>query len=86
MQIKQPMHQHMSFDMAIVNMDTLQKGEEATVFDVPDIRLLSSLGIRIGKKVKLLTKSFAKGPLILFVNDRSIVIDRSIAQKIIVKR
>ncbi len=75
-----------TMQMNLSDMDALSLGEEAVVFEVPDIRLLSSLGIRVGKTIRILTKSFASGPLILSVNSRSIVIDRTIAKQIIVKR
>ncbi len=86
MQEKKIIDTRMNFDMAVVNMDTLSRGDEGVIFDVPDMHLLAALGIRIGKRIRVLTRSVANGPLILSVSDRSIVIDRHIAQKIIVKR
>ncbi len=70
----------------IDQMHSLKKGEEAIVYDVPDLRLLASLGIRIGKPIKVITKSLIHGPLVLRVNDRHVVIDRKLAEQIIIKR
>ena len=77
---------YQAFDMAIVTLKDMRKNEGGTVYDVPDFRLLASLGIRIGKSIKVLSKSFAGGPMILAVNGRSIVIDKKVAEKIIVRR
>ncbi len=75
-----------AFDMAIISLDEMNRNDAGIIYDVPDLRLLASLGIRIGKTIKVLTKSFASGPIILAVNGRSIVVDRSVAEKIVVRR
>jgi len=72
--------------VSLSNLDQLNEGDGGVVYDVPDIRLLASLGIRIGKHIKVLTKSVARGPLIVTVSHRSIVIDRHIAKHITIKR
>ncbi len=72
--------------VSLSNLDQLNAGDGGVVYDVPDIRLLASLGIRIGKHIKVLTKSVASGPFIVAVSHRSIVIDRHIAKNITIKR
>lgn len=81
---KRPQHTYLQPE--IDQMHGLNIGEEAIIYDVPDLRLLASLGIRIGKPIKVITKSFAKGPLVLSVQDRHVVIDRKLAEQIIIKR
>ncbi len=83
--IQKNMHNY-AFDMAIITLKDMHKNEWGTVYDVPDLKLLASLGIRIGKSIKVLSKSFASGPMILAVNGRSIVVDKNVAEKIIVRR
>lgn len=76
----------MEAPQSLKTLTTLAIGEGGTVFDVPDIRLLASLGIRIGKYVTLMSKSVARGPYIVKVNHRSIVIDRDVASHIFIKQ
>lgn len=67
-------------------MHALRIGETAMIYDIPDIRLLPSLGVRIGKTVKVITKSFANGPLVVLVDQaHSVVIDQEIAKLIMIK-
>ncbi len=73
-----------SFD--IENIHSLSRGEEGTISDVPEMSLLASLGLRLGKRVKLLSKSFAGGPVVLSVDDRSIAVDRELAEKITIRK
>ncbi len=68
------------------SLSSLSKGDSGTVYDVPENRLLASLGVRIGKHVRVLSKSFANGPLILLVGSRSIVVDRKLAEKIEIRK
>lgn len=63
----------------------MQIGEAGVVYDVPDIRLLSSLGIRVGKRIKLITRSLAKGSFVVLVNQQSVVIDTKVAELIMIK-
>ena len=71
---------------ALSTMNRLDKGEEGVVYAVPDVRLLASLGIRLGKRVRVLAKSFASGPVIVDIEDRSVVVDRALAAQITVRR
>lgn len=70
----------------IASLNHMAIGEAGTVFEVPDLRLLASLGVRIGKQVKLITRSVASGPLVFMVGDRSVVIDRALAELIKIRR
>ncbi len=70
----------------IASLNHMSIGEMGTVLSVPDLRLLASLGIRIGKQIRLITKSVASGPLVFTVGDRSVVIDRSLAELIKIRR
>jgi len=64
----------------------LLRGEEGIIHAVPDMGVLASLGLRRGKKVRLVSKSPARGPLVLSVDERSVAIDRTLAERIIVRR
>ncbi len=68
------------------SLGTLLKGEEGIIHAVPEMGLLASLGLRRGKKVRLVSKTPAHGPLVLSVDERSVAIDRTLAERIIVRR
>ena len=59
--------------------------EEGVVTDIqPDLRdKVAGMGIRIGKKLKMLTKQPIKGPLVVMVNESTTSLGRGIAEKII---
>ena len=67
-------------------MNRLEKGDVGVVHAVPEVHLLASLGIRTGKRVCVVTKSFASGPMVVTVEDRSVVVDRSLAAQITVRK
>ncbi len=71
---------------ALATMNRLEKGDEGVVFSVPDVRLLASLGIRLGKRVRVLARSFASGPVIVDVGSRSVVVDRALAAQITIRK
>lgn len=73
-------------NLAPIALCMLMCGEEGIVETLPDVSLLSSLGIRLGKRVKMVSKCLANGPCILHVSDRAIVIDRAIAQQIFIRK
>ncbi|TVP96105.1 MAG: ferrous iron transport protein A [Acholeplasmatales bacterium] len=77
---------HPPISMPTVTLSTLLCGEEGTVELLPDLSLLSSLGIRMGKRVKMIAKCLANGPCILHVGDRAIVIDRAVAERIFIRK
>ncbi len=79
------MHEMLS-NNAFATMNRLEKGEEGVVYAVPDVRLLASLGIRSGKHVRVLAKSFASGPVIVDIERRSVVVDRSLAAQITIRK
>lgn len=77
---------HPAPPIALNTLFSMERGDEGIITSIPDVGLLASLGVRIGKTVKMVAKSLAKGPCILHINDRSIVIDREIAKQIIIRK
>ncbi|MCL0081565.1 ferrous iron transport protein A [Peptococcaceae bacterium] len=63
-------------------MEQMTKDQEAIVDFIPPEALLPSLGIRQGKKIKIMAFSSFGGPVIVAVGGRSIAIGRSLASKI----
>ncbi len=70
----------------IDTIGSLKRGEEGVIYDTPGMSLLASLGIRLGKRVRVLSKSLANGPLILMVDERSVAVDRSLAEEIFIRK
>ncbi len=70
----------------VASLGTLLRGEEGVIHAVPEMGLLASLGLRQGKKVRLVSKSPVRGPLVLSVDERSVAIDRTLAERITVRR
>ncbi len=68
------------------NLCSLAPGEEATVFSIPEIALLPSLGLRIGKTLRIITRSIVGGPIIVGIDGRLVAVDKNIASKIMIKR
>ncbi len=68
------------------SIDSLVRGEVAFIHDVPSLSLLASLGIRLGKRVRLISKSVANGPLILSIDNRSVALDRELASQITIRK
>ncbi|GEM_PF-2153529 len=73
-----------SYDIECIH--SLSRGEEGIILEVPDMSLLASLGLRLGKRVRLISKSFAGGPVVLSVDDRSIAVDRELAEQITIRK
>ncbi len=68
------------------NLNSLNPGDKCTVFRIPEIAILPSLGIRIGKTLEIITRSIASGPIIICTNNRTVAIGKNIASEILVKR
>lgn len=69
-----------------VNLNELTPGQQCTVMKVPDITILPSLGLRIGKTLNMITRSIIGGPIIVGIDHRTVAIDQNIASEIMVKR
>lgn len=67
-----------------ITVDRLPPSREGVVIHLPDNPLLPMLGIRPGKKVKMVTCQRFGGPLILKTNGRCVALSRSLARKILV--
>jgi len=60
----------------------LVPGQSGTVCAIPPIELLPSLGVRCGKRLVVMARNVAGGPIVVLVDRRTIAIDRAIADKI----
>ena len=69
-------------DAITVRLNELSPGEIGAVIEVPAMALLPSLGIREGKQLRVVAKSIAGGPILVSVDQRTIAVDRAIAQQI----
>ncbi len=79
--------QNESLDFAsYINLNELTPGQQCTVMKVPDIAILPSLGLRIGKTLNMITRSIIGGPIIVGIDHRTVAIDQNIASEILVKR
>ncbi|UMZ72938.1 FeoA family protein [Natranaerofaba carboxydovora] len=70
-------------DNAKITLEDLTKGQEYTIYKVPENPLLESLGFRPGKKVTLKARECFKGPMVCSVEGRNVAISRDIAKEII---
>ena len=72
-----------------MNLAELKPGNQGTVTKIdedPNLNTkISSLGIRIGKKVKVLSTQPFKGPLIIEIDNMKAALGRNMAKKIILK-
>ncbi len=66
-------------------LNDLRVGEKGTVCLVPEVELLSALGIRVGKRVQVMARSIAGGPILVRVDRRTVAIDRTIASQIMLR-
>lgn len=71
---------------SVASLNSLAPGESGTVQHVPTVALLPALGIRHGKRLRLLARGIAGGPLLVRVDRRTIAIDRAIAGMIALRR
>ncbi len=62
------------------------KGKNSCIIEkMPQVPLLSSLGLREGMKVKVLSKQPLGGPIVVSMGNRSIAIAKDVANQILVK-
>lgn len=68
-------------------LSELKYGQEGIVKDVVgDLKFkIAGMGIRIGKRVKMLSKQPLKGPIVVLVDENNTSLGRGIADKIIVE-
>jgi ferrous iron transport protein A len=68
-------------------LSEMSYGEEGTVTNISsDLReRIAGMGIRIGKKLKMLTKQPMKGPTVVVVDEASTSLGLGIADKIMVE-
>ncbi|MCD5415453.1 MAG: ferrous iron transport protein A [Clostridiales bacterium] len=60
----------------------MTKGNEASITFVPKQSIMSSLGLRLNKKIRVLGWQYFGGPIIIKIEDRNIAIGRVLAQQI----
>ena len=75
-------HDRQAASSSIGSLDSLVRGQSGIVHSAPPVDLLPALGIRPGKRLHLLAKSIAGGPILVCVDRRTIAIDRAIASQI----
>lgn len=67
---------------SVSSLDSMVRGQSGIVHSAPPVDLLPALGIRPGKRLHLLARSIAGGPILVCVDRRTIAIDRTIAGQI----
>ncbi|MDP7180407.1 MAG: FeoA family protein [Candidatus Woesearchaeota archaeon] len=72
-----------------MNLAELKPGKQGTIIELDKNSTfktkVSSLGIRIGKKVKVLSKQPFKGPMIIEIDNMKAALGRNMAKKIILE-
>ncbi len=68
-----------------LTIDQLSPQQEGIITRLPDNSLLPFLGLRPGKKLKLVSRQLFGGPLVVETEGRSIALSRPLAQQINVK-
>ncbi len=74
---------HTHLCSSFISMAELRPGQQGVVIDVPKTDLLPELSIRVGKKISIIARSLAGGPILVRVDNRSIAIDLEIARDIL---
>jgi len=67
-----------------ISMAELKPGQQGIVIEIPATDLLPELSIRVGKHISIIACSFAGGPILVRVDNRSIAIDLEIAREILI--
>ena len=60
----------------------MMRGEKAAIVYVPKQSLLPSLGLRLGKKLKVRGWQYFGGPVVIEIGDRNVAVGRTLAQQI----
>ncbi|OPJ55827.1 FeoA family protein [Alkalithermobacter paradoxus] len=63
----------------------LKKNQKCTIEEMPSNALLQSLGLRKGIEVSVTSKQPFGGPIVVKIGNRSIAVDKNIAQNISIK-
>ena len=70
-------------------LDMLPAGKSATVVGLQGgrgmMRRLDAMGLRPGKRVRMLSSQFMAGPITVLVNGRQVAMGRGIARRILVR-
>lgn len=69
-------------DCIKLTLEHLEKGQEGIISSVPEHPLLSPLGLRPGKRIRMCTRECFGGPVIAEVERRSVALDRILARQI----
>lgn len=64
---------------------TLNKKQKCIIDDMPNVGLLQDLGLRKGMTVSVLTRHPFGGPIVVKINNRSIAIDKNVAEQIVTR-
>ncbi len=65
-----------------LNLASLAEGQEAVITSVPHMPLLPPLGLRPGKRIKVMTRGCCGGPIFAEVEQRCIALGRCVAREI----
>lgn len=65
-----------------IRLTHLMPGQSGTVHAVPPIGTLPALGIRRGKRLRVVSRNIAGGPIVVLVDRRAVAIGREIARQI----
>ena len=70
-----------------IKLSEMSYGEEGIVKQIDeDLRnKVAGMGVRVGKKLKMITKQPVKGPVVVLVDEANTSLGREVAEKIIVK-
>jgi len=68
-------------------LSEMEYEEEGTVTDIEGTlrKKVAGMGIRVGKKLKMITKQPVKGPVVVVVDEANTSLGLNIAEKIIVE-
>ncbi|RZN60715.1 FeoA family protein [Methanonatronarchaeum sp. AMET6-2] len=65
-----------------VSLDSVEPGCIGVIEDAPEHSLLAPLGLRRGKKVKVVSKQIFGGPVVVEVDGRTSAVSRSLCDEI----
>ena len=68
-----------------LSLKNFPENSEAKIIQVPKHSLLAPLGLRKGKKIKILSSQAWNGPLVVEIEGRQIAIAKDIAANILVR-
>ncbi len=77
-------NKELNYSMSRVSLCSLKPGSSAVVITVPEHPLLSSLGLRPGKKVQCRGRQLFGGPLLIETGERQVALGMKIAEKVMI--